>query len=189
MHSSSRPSDDPAKFDRLYDQYSDQVLHQIKRIVQDGHASDDILQEVFVRAWEKREEWDTIVSFKSWLIRIGINLSLNYLRGQNRKKELPFTEYTDNSEVREQALQKALSDFYTPSPETQLERKARQELVQKLIGDLPQDKRLVFEMFVQQDFSVQEISKKLGIPNGTVKSRLHYGRKTLSARIREIVKD
>ena len=177
------------RFDRLYELYSDNVLYQIKRIVQDNDAADDLLQDVFVRAWAKREDLDDIVSHKSWLIRIGINLSLNYLRGQNRKRELLFTEYSDSDDENGYALQKALADFATPGPDTQLERKTQAELIRKLIDELPQDKRSVLEMFIQQDYGVREISKKLGIPQGTVKSRLHYGRKTLSGRIRDILSD
>ena len=185
----SKCSDARIRFERFYDQYSEHVLHHIRRIVQDTDAADDLLQDVFVRAWAKRDDWQSIESHKSWLIRIGINLSLNHLRGQNRKKELLFSEYTDDDQDNAYALQKALADFATPGPDTQLEQKTEQELIRKLISELPQDKRHVLEMFVQQDYSVQEISRKLGIPNGTVKSRLYYGRKALSGRIRDMLND
>ena len=188
MHCGSNRSGDHIGFDNLYTQYSEAVLYQIKRIVQDNQIADDLLQEVFVRVWEKRDEWASISSPKSWIIRIGINLALNYLRGRNRKKERVFTEYNHDDEG-DYILQKALTDFASPGPATQLERKSEQELIRKLIGELPQDKRMVLELFAQEDYSVQEISDELGIPNGTVKSRLHYGRKTLSGRIREILRD
>ena len=165
------------------------MLYQIKRIVQDNHAADDLLQEVFIRVWEKREDWDAVISLKSWLIRIGINLSLNYLRGRNRRKELLFAEYSNADDEHEYVLKKALADFTAPGPDTQLERKTEQELIRKLIAELPQDKRHVLELFIQEELSVGEISKTLGIPDGTVKSRLHYGRKTLSGRIRDILHD
>ena len=189
MRCGSNRTDIQNHFNELYELYSGQVLYQIRRIVQDNDAADDLLQDVFVRAWDKRDDLDNIVSHKSWLIRIGINLSLNYLRGQNRKRELLFTECSDADDENGYALQKALADFTAPGPDTQLERKTQSELIQKLIDELPQDKRSVLEMFIQQDYSVREISKKLGIPHGTVKSRLHYGRKTLSGRIRDILSD
>ena len=48
-------------------------------------------------------------------------------------------------------LQKALAGFATPGPDTQLERKTERELVRRVIGEMPEDKRHVFELFVQQD--------------------------------------
>ena len=185
----SKRADARIRFEELFELHSEPVLYDIRRIVQDTDAADDLLQDVFVRARAKRDDWHSIESHKSWLIRIGINLSLNHLRGKNRKKELLFSEYTDNDQENAYALQKALADFATPGPDTQLERKTEQELIRKLISELPQDKRHVLELFAQQDYSVQEISRTLGIPDGTVKSRLHYGRKTLSGRIRDMLSD
>ena len=81
---------DRIAFEKLYDRHSESVLFHIKRIVQDNQIAEDLLQEVYVRVWEKREEWASITSQKAWIIRIGINLALNYLRGKNRKKEHVF---------------------------------------------------------------------------------------------------
>ena len=120
---------------------------------------------------------------KSWLTRVGVNLALNFLRRRNRTKELLFGEYAD--EDTEYVLQKALTDFATPGPESQLIRRSEREFIRSLVAELPEEKRLVLEMIDQQDFSIRDVSRRLGIPGGTVKSRLFYARKILSGKIRD----
>ena len=178
----------PTSFEELYEIFSGLIRESITRIVRKPGDIEDVLQEVFIRAWKQRENWSEIRNLRNWLTRIAINLSLNHLRGRNRKRELLIGD-TQPEANEDYALRRALTDLVTPGPESQLIRNNRRDIVRHAIADLPVEKREVLELVDQEDFSIRETSEQLEIPYGTVKSRLHYGRKIVSERIRDLLDD
>jgi RNA polymerase sigma-70 factor (ECF subfamily) len=144
-----------------------------------------VLQDVFIRAWNQKDKLSEVRNLRGWLTRVAVNLSLNALRSRNRKREILFGDRASDED--DYLTQNALSHFTAHGPETELIRNSRIDTVRKLISELPPEKREVLRMIHQSDFSIQETSEKLGIPSGTVKSRLYYGRKMLSEQIREIL--
>lgn len=177
---------DREQFDELYEASAHAVELQIRRVVRDSGVTEDLLQETFLRAWQARDTWPRIRSFRHWLLRIGTNLALNYLRSRNRAKEVLLADQPP-SEESEQSVEQAVADFTNPGPESVFARKSELDLVRKLIAELPEDKRIVMELVDQQDLSIREASDALDIPGGTVKSRLHYGRRRLTGRLRELL--
>ena len=173
------------RFDHLYQRYADDVRRQIRRIVRDSDICEDVLQETFLRVWNSRKSWCEIRNFKHWLLRIGTNLALNHLRSKNRSRELQLSSDVESDEENF-AMEKALTDFATPGPESEFARKSERDLVRRLIAELPEDKRIVLELVDQRDLSIREASDILEIPGGTVKSRLFYGRQRLTGRLREL---
>ena len=117
---------------------------------------------------------------RSWLIRIAVNLSLNHLRASNRRREVSIANEDDVDEVTGYASKRALEDFTNPGPETQLIRNTEREMIRNLISNLPAEKRVVLEAIDQEDLTINETAERLGIPAGTVKSRLYYGRMAVS---------
>ena len=71
-----------------------------------------------------------------------------------------------------------------PGPDIVCERNQMRETVRRLMRRLPEEKRIVLRLVHERDLSVREASEILGIPDGTVKSRLHYGRKTIGRELR-----
>jgi RNA polymerase sigma-70 factor (ECF subfamily) len=173
-----------AEFEELYQRHAPELRTTIRRIVREIDAAEDVLQEVFIRAWNKKADLEGIHNPGGWLTRIAVNLSLNALRSRNRKREILLGNRV--SEDDNYAIQKSLADYTAPGPETELIRNTRINTVRKLISALPPEKRDVLKMVDQYDLSIQETSERLGIPDGTVKSRLYYGRRMLSEQIREI---
>lgn len=174
---------DTAEFERLYQRLAADIRRTILRIVRESEAADDVLQEVFIRAWNNRKSSTEIRDYRAWLTKIAVNLSLNALRSKNRKRELSLGRSPVEDD---QTIQKTLADLSDPGPETVLIRNSRIETMRRLISELPPGKREVLQYVDQYDLSIQETSEKLGIPDGTVKSRLFYARRMLSEQIREI---
>ena len=81
---------DAAAFDRLFQRYQGMVTGHLTRIVRDAMAADDLAQDVFMRVWDRSDQWQGRGLFKGWLFRIATNLAFNHLRSKKRRKEQPF---------------------------------------------------------------------------------------------------
>lgn len=70
---------DESAFDSLYDRYHDSVLRLARRIVQTAEPAEDVVQEVFLRVWQKSDQWNGRGSVNGWILKIATNISLNHL--------------------------------------------------------------------------------------------------------------
>ena len=74
---------DADAFSLLFDRYIGQVTDHLTRMLRDVGAADDVAQEVFLRVWNRADQWSGTGLFRAWLLRIATNLALNHLRGKN----------------------------------------------------------------------------------------------------------
>jgi RNA polymerase sigma-70 factor (ECF subfamily) len=158
--------------------------------VRDQDAAEDLLQEVFIRVWEKASGWDGHGTAKGWIYRITLNLAFNYLRAKRRRSEFPL-EVTVPAESDEDVDSQLLRYFESgfPEPPAEFESAETRAYVQELIDGLPESKRTVMHMVHCEDLSVREVSDALGIPDGTVKSRLYYGRKAIEDQLKSFLEE
>ena len=166
-------------FDLLYRRHRRGVRALIGRMIHDAGVAEDLTQETFFRVWTRADSWCGRGPFRAWLFRIASNLSLNHLRSLRRNPEQPLSGSGPlDREEAEAAVERRLeSDL--PGPDVLCERAELLDTIRRLIRELPEDKREVFALVHERDLSVPEASEILGIPAGTVKSRLHYGRRRL----------
>ena len=166
---------DPQAFDVLMRRYVGQVRVHLLRIVRDEAAADDLAQDVSLRVWERASQWDGRGSFKAWLMRVATNLALNHLRSKRRKREQPLVlEDRSNEEDEESLAPGWMIDNSTLGPAEVVELAEQKELLRGLVDALPEGKRQVLQMVHEHDMDLTEVAETLGIPVGTVKSRLHY---------------
>lgn len=152
---------------QLYDHHRLPVFRTALAITRDQDAAEDILQEVFLRLHRYVHRVDTSLPLSPWLYRITVNLSYTYVTRRN-KWRVSIEDFVD------QLIGPAK---YCPEPEA--ERRDELRSMQKAIDVLPFSQRVVIVLYYLNDLSLQEISEILGVPVGTVKSRLHYGRESL----------
>lgn len=173
---------DKAAFDLLYERYRPEVRSYLLRILQREAAADDVAQDVFLRVWTHACQWRARGPLRAWLYRIATYQAFNYLRDTQRHPEQPLDDpdALEPEEGQVHAIQSWLVDTATLGPDAALEAAERQRLLGRLIGQLPEEKRLVFSLVAEMELSIQHIAERLGIPAGTVKSRLHYARNWLS---------
>jgi RNA polymerase sigma-70 factor, ECF subfamily len=150
--------------------------------------AEDLVQEAAVRAFRSFHTFQEGTNFKAWLFRIITNLYLNKYRQKQREPEMvnlddapPLQLY---SRTCEEGLQRRSAD-----PATLVLRKIDTEQVAAAIGALPEEFRTVCALYFMEEFAYQEIAEMLDCPIGTVRSRLHRGRKALQRELWHIAQE
>ena len=167
-------------FDELFARYKPSLLRHIRTILNDPGGAEDALQEAFLLVWQRAGQLKDPESFKPWLFRIAANVSLNQLRRSRRKKLVSLSvAEPDDEETDEWETPSWMIDATSLSPEELFDRKERITSVRRLIDRLPPEKRDVIRLVHQEGLSIGEASRILGVPEGSVKSRLHYSVKKL----------
>ena len=154
-------------FEILYKRYSSSVFRTIQAVVRNRSTAEDVLQESFVRAYKNLHRVDQSVdSLAPWLHRIALNLSYNKV---NRKSRLFFGL----------ELVADLLESSRLTPDRVAEQDELKRAVWDAIAKLDDRYRVVVVLYYLEELSLTEISQRLQIPKGTVKSRLFYARKSL----------
>lgn len=163
------------------------VCRHVQRMVRNADAADDMAQEVFLRVWLRADQWDGRGSCTGWLLRIATNLALNHLRTQRRRRELPL-ESPSHPHVGSdyEGDPTWADDAMTLGPETLCLQQEQLQVLQTLIDALPIEKREVIRLVHEAEMELREIAEHLGVPEGTVKSRLYYARKALQHEWRDL---
>lgn len=170
---------DEAAFEELLFRCEGSVRRRLAAIVRDGAAAEDLFQETFLRLWTRADQWDGRGPLGAWLMRIATNLALNHLRTARRRKEKPLAPPPE-VEDEENPVPGWLIDTVTLGPVALLEQAERRRRVRELTDDLSEDKRDVLRMIYDEEMDIEAAAERLQIPQGTVKSRLHYARKQLA---------
>ena len=178
---------DANAFEALFARYREMIRRHVARTVRDESAAEDLVQEVFLRVWTCAEQWDGRGAFKAWLFRIATNLALNHLRTVRRQREQSLEIPADGvDEEYESFVPGWLIDTASLGPDALLERAEQYELLQRLVSGLPEEKREVFQLVYEREMDIRGVAVELGIPEGTVKSRLHYTMKRLAREWKEL---
>ncbi|MDQ2886474.1 MAG: sigma-70 family RNA polymerase sigma factor [Chloroflexota bacterium] len=181
---------DTDAFEILSLRYRELIYRHVLHTVRDNDAAEDVVQEVFLRIWTRAEQWNGRGTFKAWLFRIATNLALNYLRALKRRKQQPLELPADPIDTEDEScLPSWMVDTAYPGPECALEQAEQGELLQRLVNGLPEEKRTVFRMVHGAEMETRQVAQALGIPEGTVKSRLHYANRRLAREWRDLAKE
>jgi RNA polymerase sigma-70 factor (ECF subfamily) len=181
---------DAHAFETLFHRYSEMICHHLTRIVRDRAAADDLVQEVFLRVWDRAEQWNGQGPFRAWLFRIATRQALNHLRSVQRRREQPLDAPRPPADEEDESLAPGdLIDASALGPDAALEEAEQRGLLRRFLDELPEEKREVFRMIHDAEMEVREIAEALRIPEGTVKSRLHHARRHLARRWRDITEE
>jgi len=168
-------------FEALFTRHRGVVCRRLRGIVRDGDVADDLLQETFLRVWTRAETWKGTGSAAPWVLRIATNLALNYLRTMRRRREQSLEERGPvPADADEEAASGSVEDESSLSPDAILEDVEDRRALQQLAGGLSEAKREVVRLLCDAEMDLREIAEELGVPEGTVKSRLHYATRELA---------
>lgn len=161
---------DPDAFRQLTARYADELYGFLLRFVNNAAVADDLVQETFLQVHLSAEAFDPKRRFKPWLYTIAANKARDYLRSRGRRSEqsLDIQRYADDG----RSPADNLPAEETPTAE-QIDASERSELVRRLVADMPEHLRTVLLLGYFQQLPYADIAEVLGIPVGTVKSRLH----------------
>ena len=175
-------SQDEDAFEALYDRYYAPVLRQIRRIVRSEDQSEDVVQEVFLKVWRKSEQWKGRGSVASWIFRIATNLALNHLKSHRRRqnRRVPYGMQDNNEDILSQ-----IADTISLGPEETVCLSERLRFIDESVAQLSEEKREVLKIYLNEEFTLNDISARLDLPLGTVKSRFHYAVRDLRKKLKE----
>ncbi len=165
---------DSRAMDVLYDRHSRQVYALLVRIVRDRQSAEDLLQEVFLRAWDRANTFrESEGKVLPWLLGIAHNLAINELRRRGRRPQhAPRHEGTQDDDPYLR-IPEGNSD-----PSDQAWDRIRRERVERAMASLPEPQRQVLDLYAV-GYSQSEIAVRLNEPLGTVKSRMRRGLRQL----------
>ena len=173
---------DFAAFDELYNRYSERLRRFLFSLTWDQDTAEDYLQEVFLRLYRARDKYRATGRFSSYLYQI----AKNYYLCQRRKMKARCPEVSLTSEDRNGFRPfESIRANERIEPEVHLMEDYRRFRIRRVIGCLPEGQKMVFVMSHFHDMKHAEISEALGIPVGTVKSRMFAAVNTLRALLKE----
>ena len=159
----------------LVEKYQNRVYNLIYGMVRNREDARDLTQDAFVKAYQKLDSFRLEASFYTWLYRIAMNVSIDFIRKAKRRGT---TEFDEGVAVKES--DGGISEtHHQDSPSKELERKQLYSKIMTALQKLPEDQRQAVLLRELEGFSYKEISDIMGIPEGTVMSRLFYARKRL----------
>ena len=148
-----------AQFSDLVAQYSEKLYWTIRRIVLDHDDANDVLQNVYVKAWNKLDEFEARSKISTWLYRIAVNESLDFLR---RKKEYASLDVSENISV---ANRLAADEYFDGN--------RAEALLQEAVATLPDVQRVVFNLRYYDEMKYSDMSKLLDTSEGALKASYH----------------
>lgn len=157
------------------------IYHIVFKFVREKEATDDLVQETFMKAFAALETYRSEYKFSTWLYRIAANSAIDYLRRQKIKTlsiDNPIETADGRSEIE-------VAD-YSYHPERDMEDREKRLSIQEAIDSLPEKYRLVILYRHKEDRSYEEIAEALNIPIGTVKARIFRARELLKKKLRSM---
>lgn len=155
---------DMQAFERLYQQHGARVNALCRRLAVDAQRADELMQDVFVRAWEKLESFRGESSLDSWLHRVTVNVFLAADRSDKRRRAHEDTVDDDRYELASATAPVDVGDRID---------------LERAIAALPQGARMAFVMHDIEGYSHEEIAAMSGIAAATVRVQLHRARRHL----------
>jgi RNA polymerase sigma-70 factor (ECF subfamily) len=159
--------DDERAFARLVSRWEGPIQRLCARMTGDTHRGEDLAQETFIRVFAKRKEYQPGGKFSTGLWRIALNLCYDELRRRQRREASGLEEPGGEHLA---ALDGCVAP--EPPPDKSLAAQERGELVRRALTRLPEAYRTVLVLRHYQDLKFREIADVLGVPEGTVKSRM-----------------
>lgn len=143
----------------LVEKYSEPLYWKIRRMVLSHDDADDVLQNVFIKAWNSMDDFQNKSKISTWLYRIAINESLDFLRKQKKAMEV-------NADENASVANRLMADDYFDGDRAQA-------LLQEAIALLPDVQRLVFNLRYFDEMKYSDMSKLLDTSEGALKASYH----------------
>jgi len=176
--------EDERAFPELVRRFQGRVTNLVARVLNDRECADDLAQEVFIRVFVHRRNYRRGSKFSTWLFTIAVNLAKNEIRRRVRRRNWFSLD----------ALQEVLKDSApqladpVESRERTLEREQLQEAVARAIATVPEKYRLALVLRDIEGLPYEEIADVLGIPGGTVRSRINRARGMLKRKLEPLLR-
>ncbi len=153
-------------FTEIINYFSRPLYWQIRRMVIDHDATNDLLQNTFMKAWSNIDHFRGDAKLSTWLYKIAINETLTYISRERMRNQVPIDG--DDSFL----VNNLEADSYFDGDELQLK-------LQKAINALPEKQRLVFNMRYYNELTYEQMSEILDTSEGALKASYHHALKKI----------
>ena len=163
--------DDDRAFGELYRRQARRLMGFFFRQLNGDEAlAADLTQDAFMRVWTARDKFSG-TNFRTWMFTMSYNLLKNYYRHDEHQKEYEFLSKQTQEEVADNHIVE------------QIDNDAFDQALRKTLETLPAESRLLFSFRFEEELTVPEIADLMGLPEGTVKSRLYTLTQTLKQKL------
>ena len=162
----SNPATQRKAFEQVVRQYSEPLYWQVRRIVLSHEDANDVMQNVMLKAWMNLDTFRNASKLSTWLYRIAINESLDFVRHQ---KSTSMVSADDENGI----ANTLLADKYFDGDDTEAQ-------LQEAIAQLPDVQRTVFNLRYYDEMKYSEMSKVLNTSEGALKASYHIAVKKIS---------
>ena len=176
---------DERAFRELLELHRDRVYNITFRMLGNRAEAEDVAQEVFITVFKTIESFREESKFSTWLYRVAVNHTKNRIKYLARRHDRDRDELDETSQATNGAVNGA--PMRAAQPDKALASAQMEKLLQQAIADLDDDQRAVVILRDVEDLSIEEICEITGLPDGTVKSRLHRARLVLRKKMQRHV--
>jgi RNA polymerase sigma-70 factor (ECF subfamily) len=165
---------DQKAFAELFHEYKEMVYRVVYRLLGNTEETQDAVQQTFIELYKSLPGYAGKSKFTTWLYRIAVNVSIQFFR---KRRTLDKKQATDPDYAPDSSSEK----------ESAIERKELRHQIETALASLHIRKRTVVVLHDIESRTMEEISEILGVPVGTIKSRLFYGRDELKKKLEKIL--
>lgn len=176
---------DQSAFDSLVKRHYQRVCNILSHTLGATSNVEDLAQEVFLKAYHALRGYRGESAFSTWLYRITVNVGVDELRREKRRRLFSFT-WREHAESAETEILASVPGSH--QADSELELKELGEFLEKALKRIPEKHRMVFVLREVEGFTYSEIAEMLGCSIGTVKSRLFHARLKLRHHLRPYLK-
>jgi len=174
---------DKKAFDKLVLKYQHRIILLVSRYVKDASEAEDVAQESFIKAYRALPNFRGDSAFYTWLYRIAINTAKNFLVSKARRPSANEVDITDAENYEGADLLKE-----GDSPEDLMMTEELRAMIQETIEKLPEELKIAIRLRELDGLSYEEISKEMGCPVGTVRSRIFRAREAVDHVLEPLLK-
>lgn len=168
-----------AAFKELVDSHRQIVVNTCFGLLHNISDAEDVAQEVFIEVFRSVDKFRADSKISTWLYRIAVNRSLNFIRDNKKRK---FHSYNELSESKKELLNQQVQEG-ADTPESDMENNQRKIILHEAVDALPQNQRVAFTLNKYEDLSYKEISDVMNLSVSSVESLIHRAKKNLQKKL------
>lgn len=174
-----KPNEQGTDFKSIVETHQEKVRNTCFRFVNHPDDADDIAQDVFIQVYESLSHFRNDAELSTWIYRIAVNKSLDFIRRKKRKKRFGRLVSVFSSEETTEEIVLPVPG----NPHTDLEDKERKQILDRAIGNLPENQQTAITLSKYEGFSNSEIAEIMELSLSAVEGLIHRAKKNLHKKL------